>query len=592
MRLSEMKISSRLALAFGLLLLLTVASAGLAVKSLGTLQNDIDDVVRDNNVKVSHVTDMAESIHVVARVMRSIILIDDKDLRERELAKLQKAREDYDRAWEAFVKMDTDDYGKEMHRKIIAARDAGRPLNNKVLELANGGKKDDALKLLVAEANAATNKWQDLLEEQMSIVEADSLTVAQKASSDYVLARNVLIGAAAASLLLSVLTGWLVTRSITAQLGAEPGEAVQLAQNVAQGDLSTRIALKSGDQTSLMAQLDRMQASLADVVGSVRRNAESVATASAQIAQGNQDLSQRTEEQASALQQTAASMEELGSTVVHNANNARQANELATGASQVAQRGGEVVGQVVETMRGITSSSRKIADIIGVIDGIAFQTNILALNAAVEAARAGEQGRGFAVVAGEVRNLAQRSADAAKEIKTLITASVEQVERGTGLVDQAGSTMQEVVDAIGRVSSIMGEIDSASTQQSAGVQQVSEAVGQMDQATQQNAALVEESAAAADSLRQQAQQLVQAVAVFNVSSGFGGASSSPAPASVPAAKSAAPVTHWADSAPAAPKPAPVPKPAATPVKAAAPVATAAPVAVAAASGASDDWETF
>jgi methyl-accepting chemotaxis protein len=292
-----------------------------------------------------------------------------------------------------------------------------------------------------------------------------------------------------------------------------------VAQRVAAGDLSVRIDLKPGDHTSLMATLKEMQQSLAKVVNDVRSNADSVATASAQIAQGNADLSQRTEEQASALQQTAATMEELGTTVKLNADNARQANQLAQAASGVAIKGGEVVGQVVETMRGISESSRRIADIIGTIDGIAFQTNILALNAAVEAARAGEQGRGFAVVASEVRTLAQRSAEAAKEIKSLIGASVDRVEQGTALVDQAGQTMEEVVASIRRVTDIVGEISSASAEQSTGVGQVGEAVGQMDQVTQQNAALVEESAAAAESLKAQAGALVQVVSVFKLAQG-------------------------------------------------------------------------
>jgi methyl-accepting chemotaxis protein len=311
--------------------------------------------------------------------------------------------------------------------------------------------------------------------------------------------------------------GWALTRSIFGQLGAEPSEAASTVNAVAQGDLSVHIALRPGDTASLMAGLARMRDSLVRVVSEVRGNSESVATASAQIAQGNLDLSGRTEQQASALQQTAATMEQLGTTVRHNTEGAKQANQLAQGASAVAARGGEVVGQVVTTMQGINDSSRKIGDIISVIDGIAFQTNILALNAAVEAARAGEQGRGFAVVASEVRNLAQRSADAAKEIKSLIGRSVEQVEQGTTLVGQAGQTMDEIVSSIKRVSDIVGEISSASVEQSAGVQQVGEAVSQMDQATQQNAALVEQSAAAAESLKGQAQQLVQAVAAFKLS---------------------------------------------------------------------------
>ena len=300
------------------------------------------------------------------------------------------------------------------------------------------------------------------------------------------------------------------------QLGGEPGELKQVADSVAAGDLSIMIRLRPGDSNSVLAGLSTMTTNLAHTVQSVRQNAEGVATASAQIAQGNNDLSSRTEEQASALEQTAASMEQLSSTVKQNADNAKQANQLALGASTVAIKGGEVVGQVVETMKGINDSSKKIADIISVIDGIAFQTNILALNAAVEAARAGEQGRGFAVVASEVRSLAGRSADAAKEIKSLITASVERVEQGTVLVGQAGATMTEVVSSIKRVTDIMGEISAASTEQSAGVAQIGEAVTQMDQATQQNAALVEEMAAAAESLKGQAQQLVQAVGVFKL----------------------------------------------------------------------------
>jgi methyl-accepting chemotaxis protein len=308
---------------------------------------------------------------------------------------------------------------------------------------------------------------------------------------------------------------WVV-RSIARPMAAAVGAAEQLAQ----GDLATAVRAQGTDETiQLLNALARMREAFTRIVSDVKTNAESVATASAQIASGNQDLSQRTEQQASALQQTAATMEELGETVRNNADNAMQANQLAQGASAVAGQGGTVVGQVVSTMQGISDSSRKIGDIIGVIDGIAFQTNILALNAAVEAARAGEQGRGFAVVAAEVRSLAQRSADAAKEIKALIGRSVEQVEQGTVLVDQAGKTMGEIVGSIQRVSDIVAEISTASAEQSAGIKQVGDAVGQMDQATQQNAALVEESAAAAESLKGQAELLVKSVAVFQLAPG-------------------------------------------------------------------------
>ncbi len=398
----------------------------------------------------------------------------------------------------------------------------------------------EAMRLMRDEAAPAFQKYDDLLS---TIVDLN-IALGKKAydDSDVIVAEItrttlVLIGAAIG---LSVAVGLWVARSVTRQLGGEPKLAAEMAQAIAEGQLGTPIPVAQGDSRSLMAALERMRNSLAGIVAGVRQNAESVASASAQIATGNQDLSGRTEEQASALEETAASMEELSTTVKQNADNAAQANQLAVTASTVAVKGGHEVQEVVATMRSINEASRRIADIIGVIDGIAFQTNILALNAAVEAARAGEQGRGFAVVASEVRNLAQRSANAAKEIKELITASTQRVDQGTTLVDQAGHTIQEVVDAIRRVTDIMGEITSASAEQSAGVSQIGEAVTQMDQATQQNAALVEESAVAADSLRQQAAQLLQAVSVFHL----------PAPgAAMPAPVAQA--THRPAQAPAA-----------------------------------------
>jgi len=379
------------------------------------------------------------------------------------------------------------------------------------------GDNGEATQYLFGDFGAITNKVDEQMKKLSELKESKARDTAAANLQTFTEARELMIGLVIGSVLMGIGIGVWLTRSLTRQLGGEPSEAAQLAQSVAKGDLSTEVRLRAGDTDSVMAALKSMQTNLVQVVSKVRSNSESVATASSQIAQGNQDLSQRTEEQASALQETAASMEQLSATVKHNAANAVQGNQLALAASAVAVRGGEVVGQVVGTMKSINESSKKIADIISVIDGIAFQTNILALNAAVEAARAGEQGRGFAVVATEVRNLAGRSADAAKEIKSLINSSVERVEQGTALVDQAGETMTEVVGSIRRVTDIMGEISAASAEQSSGVTQVGTAVSQMDQVTQQNAALVEESAAAAESLKTQARQLVQAVAVFKLS---------------------------------------------------------------------------
>jgi methyl-accepting chemotaxis protein len=330
-----------------------------------------------------------------------------------------------------------------------------------------------------------------------------------------VAAISIAVFVAAAALL--ALSFFWVRRSVWRAVGAEPAEIAAVAHTAALGDLSRQIITEHPD--SVAGSLERMRLHVANVVGEVRRGVESVSTASREIAQGNQDLSSRTEQQATSLQQTAASMEQMTSSVKLSADNARQANQLAASASEVAQRGGAVVGDVVTTMEGISAGSRKIAEIIGVIDGIAFQTNILALNAAVEAARAGEQGRGFAVVAGEVRNLAQRSAQAAREIKLLISDSVSKVEGGAALVNDAGRTMAEIVVQVRRVTDLIGEITSSTLEQSSGLQQVNQAVTQLDQVTQQNAALVEQSAAAAASLSEQAQRLSESVSVFKLAHG-------------------------------------------------------------------------
>ena len=449
-------------------------------------------------------------------------------------------------------------------RDWLDLQEVSWPVAEKNLALVKAGQHDEARTMLAETTTPQFAKIQKWLSEerdrQIKVLEGDVAAIGSNVENTR-LQLSAFVAAVGCGL---VAFSWFMARSLRRRVA----QAQVVADRVKEGDFSVPVLDDVRDEFSpLLTTMADMQASLTEVVAQVRENAEGVATASAEIALGNQDLSQRTEEQASALQQTSATMSQLGVTVRNNADSAQQANVLAQGATSVAAEGGEVVGKVVSTMQGISDSSRKIGDIIGVIDGIAFQTNILALNAAVEAARAGEQGRGFAVVASEVRTLAQRSAEAAKEIKTLIGRSVEQVEQGTVLVDQAGKTMDEIVGSIKRVSDIVAEITSASAEQSSGIQQVSGAVGQMDQVTQQNAALVEQSASAAESLKGQAQQLVQAVAVFKLSRK---ATASP----VPVARRAAdrPVARAAATAPA---PTPVSAPVSVPVKAG-----------------SDDWASF
>jgi len=586
----SMRLSVRLFLAFGAIVLLALLSSGVALLKLKEIDDNLSDIVNDNNVKIALNQQMSESVHIVARVMRSLMLLTDDTAMAEENKKIVAARAAYDKARAELDKFKPSEAGQAKRAAIDAAAAKARPLNTRVIDLGMAKKPGEATPLLMGEAAPATQTWQAALDDNIQFQTKNNVTQYEEAEADYAAARNLLIGIALASTVFgAVLAIWLV-RGIVKELGGEPADVGALARSIADADLSTTIHVRPGDTTSVVAAMARMQASLSSVVSTVRGNAESVATASSQIAQGNTDLSQRTEEQASALQQTAATMDELGSTVRNNADNAKQANQLALGASGVAAKGGAVVGQVVDTMKGINDSSKKIADIIGVIDGIAFQTNILALNAAVEAARAGEQGRGFAVVAGEVRTLAQRSAEAAKEIKGLIQSSVEQVDQGTALVDQAGHTMQEIVGAIKRVTDIVGEISAASAEQSAGVSQVGQAVSQMDQVTQQNAALVEESAAAAESLKQQAQQLVQTVAVFKVGQGDA-RTNLPAPVAAPLRTAA--ITRFKPAAAATPKASPAPARVAT---AAAPSAapSAAPVSapITTAKTGTDDWETF
>ncbi len=511
---SSLRIGTRLALAFTAVLVLTALLGGLSVGALSRVNQASDELAVKWLPGVGALSSTRSTMIEVRSLEIKLATASDASYVSEYEDKMKEAAAlvaEHLATYQALPKQ-----GEEVPllATLNTAWAAHLGMYGKVLALAKDNKMADAKDIDDGAGLSSFDEALLALDKAVAYQFEGARGAADNAQQVYHQARVVLLGLLATALLVGLILAVTITRGLLRQLGGEPSQAVQVSRAVAEGDLGTAIVLRPGDNSSVMAGLKNMQESLAQVVQSVRRGSEQVATASAEIATGNNDLSVRTEQQASSLQQAAASMDQLGSTVSQNADNARQADSLARSASEVAQRGGAAVTEVVGTMREINQSSKRIADITGVIDGIAFQTNILALNAAVEAARAGEQGRGFAVVAGEVRSLAQRSAEAAREIKSLIAASVERVEQGTRQVDQAGETMTEVVASIQRVTQIMNEISAASAEQSAGVRLVGDSVTQMDRGTQQNAALVEQSAAAAESLREQAGELVRSVAVF------------------------------------------------------------------------------
>jgi len=515
-----MTVKAKLTLAFGGLALLVLLVAGLSLKSLDDAHQSYVRYVDGISARATMANHVRAAVNQRAIAARNLVLVTKSTDMEAERALVAKAHAEVLTSLDKLQKMALDDDVSPKARSLIAEMKRVEllygPVALAIVELAVNKQTEVAIAKMNDECRPLLASLMKVASDYGTYTEARAVELTQQSAHHYSRQRNYLLMGCAIAFLAAAVAGFIITRSLTRALGAEPAELGIAAQKVANGDLNLVHGVDQAPRGSVLASLGAMQASLSEIVRKVRDVSDSIATGSTEIAVGNADLSQRTEEQASALQQTAATMDQLGTTVSSNAENAKQANQLASGASSVAIKGGQVVNEVVSTMKEINESSKKISDIIGVIDGIAFQTNILALNAAVEAARAGEQGRGFAVVAGEVRNLAQRSAQAAREIKKLIMTSVEQVEQGTALVDRAGETMEEVVGAIRRVSDIVAEISSASAEQSSGVSQVGQAVSQMDHVTQQNAALVEESAAAAESLKLQAAQLVQAVAVFNL----------------------------------------------------------------------------
>ncbi len=582
-----MKLSSRLAAGFGILLLLLAVVAGTAAWQMRSLAANTEAFSGNIVPSLALQYRMTQALGALRRWELRHALADEigeMDRIEAEMANERKTLLDAIARYEKEMLVDDND-----RRGLEETRETAKAY----LAVWDNGERD--LSRLTATDPSAEKKLKGMLAANLQTFQNaqkaldgwwqynEKLGDRTKLESDatYVSAKLAMALLVTASLMLGIGAAVLITRSVLRQIGGEPAEAKRIVGEIAQGNLAVSIPLRAGDHESLLAAMQGMKDRLAAIVSQVRASSDSIATGSSQIASGNSDLSQRTEEQASNLQQTAASMEQLSGTVKTSADTAARANELASSASAAATHGGEMVGQVVDTMQEISAASKKIADIIGVIDGIAFQTNILALNAAVEAARAGEQGRGFAVVAGEVRTLAQRSAEAAKEIKTLIGASVDKVEAGARQVNDAGASMNEIVAQVQRVSQMIGELSSAAIEQSSGIGQVNDAMTQLDQVTQQNAALVEESAAAAESLRHQADRLAQAVGVFQLDAAH--ALGSIAPARAPIVAPAA--THAAKPSSSA-RPASTPKPAA----AAKAPAKAEPAAVPA--GGADDWTTF
>ena len=519
--LSATTVRSRLITGFAILIILLAVVTGIGLSRLAQMQGRLSEIVNENDVEARLVTSMRATVLDRMIALRNIVLLTDAAEVQQEVDRIKTQEGKYRDAETQLNKMFAEIAATTADEKAVMAKIHGldvsaQPLIAKAIALGVEKKNEEAIGVLIKELRPVQREWTATLTNLAGTEEKINHDAVAVATAQYETARTLMIAVSLLAVLTGIVAATLITRSLVAQLGGEPGYAADIAGKIAAGNLAVDVQVRPNDHTSLLYAMRQMRDNLADIVGQVRHGTDTIATASSQIATGNLDLSSRTEQQASSLEETASSMEELTSTVKQNADNARQANALTLTASEVALKGGSVVAQVVDTMGSINQSARKIVDIIGVIDGIAFQTNILALNAAVEAARAGEQGRGFAVVAAEVRNLAQRSAAAAKEIKTLIGDSVEKVDTGTALVDQAGHTMKEIVDSVKRVTDIMGEIMSASQEQTAGIEQINQAIAQMDQVTQQNAALVEEAAAAAQSLQDQAGTLSGVVGVFEL----------------------------------------------------------------------------
>jgi methyl-accepting chemotaxis protein len=512
MKLFKMNIGARLFFAFLVMLVLLSLVSVVSWRLLNKQKNQIFEITEVFDTKIALSNRMQTNLNIAFRTTSNYIIFKDTESHSKGKEIITESRKVIDEAIDGLGTYMQSEKEKAIYNNILEHRKIVRPQIKAVIQLIDEGKEEEATAALKI-AQTSVDKWLMSAQEMVDLQKQISGNYNDETQAESKSALNLIIGLAVLAIAIGTALGIFITRSVTRPIL----EAIKITETVASGDLRGIIEVHSEDETGqLMRALKLMNDSLINIVRQVRNCTDAISVGASEIAAGNIDLSSRTEQQAGSLEETASSMEELTSTVRQNADNARQANQLANTASDTATRGGTVVNQVIDTMGTINASAKKIVDIIGVIDGIAFQTNILALNAAVEAARAGEQGRGFAVVASEVRNLAQRSAAAAKEIKTLIGDSVEQVNIGTKLVDQAGSTMMEVVDSVKRVTDVVSEISAASQEQTEGINQINVAITQMDQVTQQNTALVEEAASAAESLQQQANVLVEAVSIFKL----------------------------------------------------------------------------
>jgi methyl-accepting chemotaxis protein len=598
MSIANFRIGSRLAGGFAAVLCLTAAIAAVGAWRLSATADEASRMMEAPMAKDRLAQEWFRSVNIDVRRTAAIAKSSDPSVEAYFADEIKATTGRASEIIKALEAKPTSEDEKKLLTAVTAHRQSYISARETIMAARRDGKSEEAAAIFAKDFEPTSKAYLEQLRAFLEFQNKAIDTAAARIESNAATGRNIVAALGLLALMLGGTIAGLLSRSITRPLAA----ALRQARAVAEGDLTQHAQSSGQDEVAeLHRALDTLQSKLADLVRQVRQGVDSVSTASQEIARGNTDLSQRTEQAASNLQQTASSIEQLTSTVRQTADSARTANQLASSASAVAQRGGDVVAQVVSTMNEINASSKKIADIIGTIDGIAFQTNILALNAAVEAARAGEQGRGFAVVAGEVRSLAQRSAEAAREIKSLIGASVDKVESGSRLVGDAGSTMTEIVASVQRVTDIIGEISAAAAEQSGGIGQVNQAINHLDQATQQNAALVEQSAAAAESLQDQSRQLAGVVAGFRIEGGGGFDAPRAAPAPAPArthAPAAAAAGHVIAAArrPAAPARAPATRKAAAPVsEAPAPAAPrqAAPAAAPSTPAASEaDWETF